>query len=102
MTGDAVAMSDDAAEPAGAPFTIVPTLDGYKALEARLRTLERGAEAIAAPAPTIIPDQGAAERLDRHRRELEQLKSWCNDMTRYLTAILPAGIQPPPKPEDYL
>lgn len=95
--------TDDGGKPAPESFVIVPTLDGWKGLDGRLRQLEqRAAEPIAPLPPTIGADQGAADRLDRHRRELEQLKSWCNAMTRYLAAILPAGIEQPPKTEDYL
>lgn len=98
--------ADETAKPVPEPapdFVIVPTLDGWKTLAGRVRQLEqRAAEPIAAPPLSIIQEPGAAERLDRHRRELEQLKSWCNAMTLYLAAILPAGIQQPPKPEDYL
>lgn len=86
----------------GEPFVIVLTLDGWKALNARLGELEqqllRAAEPIGAPAPTIT--QGA--RLDRHRQEIDALKRWCNEMSAYLTMILPANLPPAPKPEDYL
>jgi hypothetical protein len=84
------------------PFVIVPTVEGFQALAGRVKQLEqRAAEPAAAPPPTLDPDPGVTERLQRHRDEIEALKSWCNDLARYLAAGSPQQT-PPPKPEDYL
>lgn len=106
MTDPAEAV-EAAGQPVGPPFTITVTLDGWKALERRVRDVEqRAAAPIDTPPPSIVAefvaDQGAADRLDRHRTELEALKRWCNDVNLYLRQILPATIPPPPNPTEYL
>lgn len=91
----------------GEPFVIIPTLDGFLALEHRVKLLEQR------PVPAVselvqleaVPDD-FRERLGRHRREIEALKEWCNGVARFLDGMAssqPAPPAPPaPTPGEFL
>lgn len=92
-------MPDPTPAPAGRdPFVIVPTIDGYAALDARVAELESRVPAdaplgtLAAAAAT--PDPNGA-RLDRHRQELDELKRRYNELVQYLDHQLPAAAPTP-------
>jgi hypothetical protein len=70
-------------------FGIVPTLDGYLELAARVEHLE--ANVPATGDDDSLNDDDAAqlhERLDRHRAELEEIKRRYNALIRYLDSGL--------------
>jgi hypothetical protein len=93
-------MPDAPTTPAGRdPFVIVPTIDGYAALDARVADLEARVPADG-PLGTLAttsttPDPNGA-RLDRHRQELDELKLRYNQLVQYLEHQLPAAAAPTP------
>lgn len=85
-------MTDPVPDPTPSPdfpedgLVVVPTLAGYQHLVERVEQLE-------ADTPATVPAEDAGEavtlaslsgRIDRHRTELEAIKTWCRDVSRFL------------------